>query len=87
MFLRDWPTKLDEFLRFHERAVLGNAGKVRREDADEKALGEFERFEVRRRQEAEARGEADSLKALEEIARKLPKQSGRKRKGGAGDGV
>jgi len=87
VFLRDWPTKLDEFLRFHERAVLGNAGKVRREDADEKALGEFERFEVRRRQEAEARGEADSLKALEEIARKLPKQSGRKRKGGAGDGV
>lgn len=53
VLLRDWPTKLDEFLRFNERAVLGDAGKVRREDADEKALGEFERFEVRRRQEAE----------------------------------
>lgn len=73
VFLRDWPKKLDEFLAFHERAVLGNAGKVRREDADEKALGEFERFEVRRRALAEAAGEADALRALEEIARQLPK--------------
>lgn len=66
--------------------MLGNAGKVRREDADEKALGEFEHFEVRRRQEAEALGDVDALKALEEIAKKLPKQRGRKRKGGAASG-
>jgi hypothetical protein len=30
VFLRDWPEKLDEFLKFHERGVLGSAGKVRR---------------------------------------------------------
>lgn len=29
VFLRDWPEKLDEFLKFHERDVLGAAGKVR----------------------------------------------------------
>ena len=81
VFLSDWPTKLDEFLRFNEREVLGNAGKVRREDADEKALGEFERFEVRRRREAEALGEADALQALERIAKQLPKPRGRKRRG------
>lgn len=86
MFLRDWPKKLDEFLAFHERAVLGNAGKVRREDADEKALGEFERFEERRRAVAEEVGEADTLKALEEIAKQLPKRRGSKRKGGSTEG-
>jgi hypothetical protein len=86
VFLRDWPKKLDEFLAFHERAVLGNAGKVRREDADQKALGEFERFEVRRRAEAEAAGEADTLKALEEIAKQLPKRRAVKRRGGATEG-
>ena len=86
VFLRDWPKKLDEFLAFHERAVLGNAGKVRREDADQKALGEFERFEVRRRAEAEAVGEADTLKALEEIAKQLPKRRAVKRRGGATEG-
>ena len=84
VFLRDWPERLDEFLKFNERAVLGNAGKVRREHADEKALGEFERFEVRRRELAEAMGEEDALRALEEAARQLPKRSSRKKKGGTG---
>jgi hypothetical protein len=82
VFLRDWPEKLDEFLKFNERAVLGNAGEVRREDADDKALGEYERFEVRRREVAEAQGEADAWKALEEVAKKLPKRGGRKGKDG-----
>ncbi len=82
VFLCDWPKKLDEFLKFHERAVLGNAGKMRRDDADAKAIGEFEQFEVRRREEAEAAGEADALKALEEIAKKLPKRRGHTRKDG-----
>ncbi len=83
VFLSDWPQKLDEFLKFNEREVLGNAGKVKREDADAKALGEYERFEVRRREIAEAAGEADSLRALEEAAKKLPK---RKRRSGGGSG-
>lgn len=51
-------------------------------DADDKALGEYERFEVRRREVAEARGEAEALRALEDVARKLPKRRGRKAKGG-----
>ncbi|MBL8754937.1 MAG: virulence RhuM family protein [Planctomycetes bacterium] len=74
VFLSDWPQKLDEFLKFNERAVLGNAGKVKREDADAKALGEYARFEVRRRELAEAAGEAESLRALEEAAKMLPKR-------------
>jgi len=28
VFLKDWETKLNEFLRFNERAVLGDKGSV-----------------------------------------------------------
>lgn len=82
VFLRDWPEKLDEFLAFHERDVLGSAGTVRREDADDKALGEYERFAARRREVAEAQGAADALKALEDVAQRLPKRPRRKDKSG-----
>lgn len=41
IFLRDWKTRLDEFLRFNERAVLPDAGVVSREDADRKAAAEL----------------------------------------------
>ncbi len=78
--LADWARKLDEFLRFNEREVLPDAGRVSREAADDKAQAEFERFARRRRELAEAQGEADTLKALEELARELPKRKRRKPK-------
>jgi len=34
IFLRDWETKLNDFLRFNERPVLGGKGKVTKADAD-----------------------------------------------------
>ena len=72
VFLSDWKTKLDEFLRFNERNVLPDAGKVSREMADEKAAREYEAFSARRRAEIEALEEADAMKQLEEAAKKLP---------------
>jgi hypothetical protein len=82
--LTDWTRKLDEFLRFNERAALPDAGRVSREVADERAQAEYERFAQRRRELAEAQGEADmrkafeALEALEDVARALPKRSERK---------
>ncbi len=73
VFLKDWQTKLDEFLQFNERRVLPNAGRVSREAADGKAVQEYERFSGRRRAEIEAQAEADDLKQLEDLARTLPK--------------
>ena len=69
VFLRNWRRKLDEFLRFNERNVLPNAGRVSREEADRKAVGEYDRFAQRRREQAET----DGLKQLEDAAKKLPK--------------
>jgi len=34
VFLKDWETKLDEFLRFNERAVLADKGRVSKKAAD-----------------------------------------------------
>lgn len=72
IFLADWRQKLDEFLRFNERRVLPDLGRVSREDADRKANHEFDRFAERRRALAEAEGEAEAMKQLETLAKKLP---------------
>jgi hypothetical protein len=44
VFLRDWETKLNEFLRFNERAVLEGKGTVSKVDADARAEAESMRF-------------------------------------------
>lgn len=77
--LADWRGKLDGFLRFNDRAVLQDAGHVSRDAADAKAHAEFERFAQRRRELAEARGEEDALKALEDLAKRGSKPKGGKR--------
>lgn len=63
IFLKDWVTKLDEFLVFNDRDVLENAGRVTKKAADEKATEEFEKFSQERRRIREAKG-ADSLTEL-----------------------
>lgn len=72
IFLKDWQTKLDEFLRFNEREVLPNAGRISREQADGLAEGEYERFAARRREQLEAAAESDVMRELEGLVRKLP---------------
>jgi hypothetical protein len=71
VFLRDWETRLDDFLRFNEREVLGNAGSISKAEADEHARGEYEQFAARRRALMEAEGERAAIAALENTARRL----------------
>ena len=73
IFLRDWQIRLDDFLRFNERAVLPNAGGMTREDANRQAHEEYVRFEERRRIAAENAGEMDTMKQLEQAARDAEK--------------
>lgn len=86
VFMQDWRTKLDEFLRFNERGVLPDAGRMSREQADGLAQAEYERFAARRREALEAEGERDAIRQLEDAAKKLPERSPKKRpkKGGGG---
>lgn len=71
VFLRDWETRLDDFLRFNDRDVLDDTGSVTRAEADEHARTEYERFAERRRRLLEAEGERTTLAALESTARRL----------------
>lgn len=72
VFLSDWEKRLDAFLRFNERDVLGHAGTVSKAAADAHAQDEYARFAARRRELLEAEGERDNLSALEAAARRLP---------------
>ena len=72
IFMQDWQTKLDEFLRFNDREVLPAAGKVSKKQADEKAQAEYENFAARRREEKELQGERELMKQLEAAAKLIP---------------
>lgn len=72
IFLHNWQTRLDDFLQFNERSILQHAGRVSREQADTHAQQEYERFAARRRAQLEAEAEADTLKQLEALVKKLP---------------
>ena len=79
IFLRDWETKLNEFLQFNERPVLRDAGRVSKDRADKVAAEEYEQFTARRRAFLESESERDAVDVLEKQAsRVLKKSSGKK---------
>jgi len=82
IFLRDWRERLDDFLKFNERNVLPDAGRVTREAADRKAQAEYTAFEQRRRAELEAQGEAELLREVNALAKRARPAPPTKRKRG-----
>ena len=73
VFMKDWERKLDEFLRFNERTILPDAGKVSKAEADDHAKTEYDRFEKRRREYKELTGQEDNIRQLEEAAKDINK--------------
>lgn len=69
IFMRDWQTKLDEFLRFNDRDVLSDAGSISKKAADEKARAEYEQYATMRREAKEVAGESELMKHLEATAK------------------
>jgi hypothetical protein len=55
--MRDWRLTLDAFLKFNEREILDNPGKVSKEIADRLALAQYEMYN-KHRLEAEALSES-----------------------------
>ena len=41
MYMRDWITKLDDFLRISDREILTHAGSIGHDEAIQKAHGEY----------------------------------------------
>ncbi len=75
MTMRDWITKLDDFLKASGRELLDNAGKVSAEAAKAKAEREYDRF---RQQEDKKPRAIDA--AFERAVKQLPKASPPRRK-------
>ena len=73
VFMNDWATRLDDFLRFNDRRVLDNAGGVSRESAERQAHDEYDRFQERRRLEADRAAEERHLQEIDAAVRSLPK--------------
>mgnify|MGYP001560474860 FL=1 len=44
MYMKDWVSKLDAFLKFNERQILGDAGQISHEVAEALALQEYEKY-------------------------------------------
>lgn len=72
MTMADWANRLDAFLSFNEREVLGHAGKLRAEVAEKLALERYEVFDTRRRQTMNRIEDKDDLAALEALRKALP---------------
>jgi hypothetical protein len=75
VFMKDWEHKLDDFLKFNDRNVLPDAGSVGKKDADDFAKDEYDRFAERRREYKEVLGEEESIKQLEETAKKFASET------------
>ena len=76
LYMRDWREKIDAFLKFNERAILEDAGKVSMEVAKALALEEFEKFNRRRLAEEATQEEEE----FEKIARQLERKGRRKKR-------
>ena len=68
VFLQDWESKLNQFLEFNERAVLDNAGKISKKQADEKAHNEYQQYRQVQRSKLESQQESHYLEELRKIA-------------------
>jgi len=44
MSMKDWETKLDQFLTLNEREILQHAGRISKDIADKKAIQELEKY-------------------------------------------
>jgi hypothetical protein len=72
MTMRDWVTKLDEFLKISGRELLGHAGKISKEVARVKAEREYDKYHAI--QDSQPRMiDAD----FEQAVKQLPKKAGK----------
>ncbi len=85
MTMRDWMTKLDEFLKISGRELLNHAGKISAETARVKAEKEYVRY--RSQQDALPRPVdvhfEQAAKQIQDAAKRLPKRKPARKKGDA----
>jgi len=66
MYMKDWIKKLNDILIINEKEILDNPSKITKQQADNKAFAEFQKFK-----QIEAATELEQLKDLEKEIKKL----------------
>lgn len=74
MHMTDWITKLDDFLRLSDHDVLGHAGKVSHQLAEEHAQAQYEQFDRERRALADAGDASDFDRVVKRLTEKPPEE-------------
>ncbi len=73
MYMKDWTSRLDDFLKMTGNDILDHAGKISHKIAVEKAHSEYEKF--KRQEDGElSRAEKDFVIHLEQSAKGIKKQ-------------
>jgi len=81
MYMREWISKLDDFLRLSERDVLTRAGKISHALAEEHAYTQFAQYEEQRRQIESTQPVSDFDQTVEQIKKLGAAKPKRVRKG------
>jgi hypothetical protein len=81
MHMRDWITKLDDFIRLSDREILANAGRISHALAEEHAHAQFAQFEEQRRQLETSQPVSDFDQTVEQIKKLETPRPKRVRKG------
>lgn len=77
MQMKDWVKKLNAFLKFNEKEILDNAGRISREVAETLALDEFEKYRKIKDRNYISDFDREVKKILEKNRKKLEKRLGR----------
>ena len=77
LYMHDWRDKLDAFLRFNERDILEDAGKISMEVAKELALEEYEKFRKRRLVEEAERDALEDDQEFERVVKMIEEKTPR----------
>ena len=80
MYMADWISKLDDFLRLSERDILTHAGKVSKDMAQDHADAEFTKYQQRQLAQP-SQAEKDFEKSLEQL-KQIEATATKSKKGG-----
>ncbi len=67
MYMRDWEEKLDAFLEFNERDVLGHAGSLRADVVKKLASKRYDEFDRQRKKREAQQADEESIEELKQI--------------------
>lgn len=70
MYMKDWATRLDDFLTMTGNDILTNAGSVSHNKALEKAHNEYEKYKEHLKNEL-TKAEKDFIKQIDSTSKKL----------------